>query len=321
MKNKSIFTTSRHFKLIVLLIFVSMLALSALTVTSCAPLEEGNPIIDSFLKCHDNDYDHLCDVCEGVMSDCIDEDLDHICDLCGKETVKCPVDKDWNHTCDVCGVIIIECFDNNNDHICDYCKIAVLGCEDQNSDHNCDVCKLKLTSCEDSDKNHLCDICGKRLSECKEGRIPDHVCEYCGNTFTECYDNDKNHSCDICYATLSVCEDVIKDHMCDVCGDVLSHCIDETNNFVCEICGALIPWLKVKMADGCLINGLSEETIFQVRNEYMAVFSYAADTERVVTGWIIYDMGFNEVDRIEGTSFYSFSESGYYQVSPIFENN
>ena len=319
MNKQSTIFRSRHCKLITALMLSLMLIFSVSAMTSCEEQKEDDTsIFDSFLKCNDKNNDHLCDICAGVMSECIDEDLNHICDICEKETVTCPIDTDWDHLCDVCGARVNDCFDNDNNHICDYCAVVVLGCKDENKDHFCDICKLKRTDCADLDKNHLCDICGKRLSKCEEGNTPDHICEYCGEDFSKCSDSNKDHYCDVCLVNLSLCGDEDKDHKCDVCSKILSHCIDESGNFLCDICGSILPWISIKMADDCLVNGEKEEAIYSINDSYLVVFTYVGDNKNGITGWIIYDNNGSQVAEIIGEFTYRFNKGGYYFVAPIF---
>lgn len=120
---------------------------------------------------------------------------------------------------------------------------------------------------------------------------------------------------------MSVCEDASKNHKCDVCEKVLSECINEGNDDVCDICGIPLPWLVIKMAEGCHVNGAEIETVFQALPGYLTLFSYAENSEIVVTGWIIYDKEGVEADRTEGSSTYRFYEGGEYYVVPVFEKN
>ena len=206
--------------------------------------------------CVDADSDHLCDICGKTLSVCEDRDRDHLCDICGKRLGEC---LDWNddHLCDICGKVLGECADTDRDHLCDVCGNALSVCADADNDHVCDVCGKTLSACADTDRDHLCDVCGKALSVCADTNADhtcdlcgktlsicadtdsDHLCDLCGKTLSICADTDSDHLCDLCGKTLSVCEDTDSDHRCDICGDVLSVCVDENNDHTCDVCGVV----------------------------------------------------------------------------------
>ena len=155
----------------------------------CFTMPEGDVhLYAGFLcdNCVDENEDHWCDNCDGLLSDCIDEDEDHLCDLCGYLVNGVCFDEDSDHICDVCWTYWSEwCQDEDGDHACDACYTVLWGlCEDENGDHTCDVCwNLMSYLCLDENFDHYCDDpdCCFWLSCCEElDEDGDGFCAYCG---------------------------------------------------------------------------------------------------------------------------------------------
>ena len=209
--------------------------------------------------------DHVCDVCEAVLSECADADENHDCDYCGKEDITTCVDDDKNHDCDLtgCEAVIGEHADadGDKDHLCDYCGKEASECVDTDTNYVCDECEKAL--CYDLDKDHICDIeahnaTGEKLSECvdedknhvcdfegckaavgthADGETVNHVCEYCGKyDATWCTDVNKDHVCDLeeCGKKISYCADTDADNKCDHCGEHV--CSDANADRICDNC-------------------------------------------------------------------------------------
>ena len=161
-----------------------------------------------------------------------------VCGECGYACLHDDTDK--NHICDICEKIISNHEDANKDHVCDYCEKVISNHEDADNNHICDFCGKTISNHEDTDENHVCDYCGKIISN-HEDTDENHVCDYCGRTISNHEDADKNHVCDFCGKTISNHDDADKDHVCDFCGKVVTNhaggkatCKDKA---VCEVCG------------------------------------------------------------------------------------
>ena len=123
----------------------------------------------------DTDKNHICDICEKVISNHEDADKDHICDYCEK--------------------IITNHEDADKDHICDYCEKVISNHEDANKDHICDYCEKVISNHEDANKDHVCDFCEKIISNHIGGTAActeKAVCEVCGKSYGELDPN--NHT-------------------------------------------------------------------------------------------------------------------------------
>ena len=168
----------------------------------------------------DTDKNHICDICEKIISNHEDANKDHVCDYCGR-TIS-------NHE------------DADKDHICDYCEKIISNHEDADKNHICDYCGKTNSNHEDADKDHICDFCEKIISN-HEDADKDHICDYCGKTNSNHEDADENHICDYCGKIISNHEDANKDHVCDLCGKVITNHIGGTatctERAVCEYCG------------------------------------------------------------------------------------
>ena len=115
-----------------------------------------------FDKCKDTDKDHLCNVCNAMISDCVDNNKDHKCDNGCKRYFGVLSDQDRNHVCDYCGKESLgDHADLDKDHACDYgCGVALSSCGDADNNHKCDVCGSSLSDCRDEDSDGVCDMCG-----------------------------------------------------------------------------------------------------------------------------------------------------------------
>ena len=149
----------------------------------------------------DADNNHICDICEKIISNHEDADKNHICDYCGK-TISNHKDADKNHICDICEKIISNHRDADKDHICDYCEKAISNHEDMDKNHICDYCEKIISNHEDADRDHICDFCRKTISN-HEDTDKNHICDYCGKTIT-------NHT-----GGKATC---IEKAVCEVCG-------------------------------------------------------------------------------------------------------
>ena len=91
---------------------------------------------------------------------------DGLCDTCGNEVIACDhKDENNDHKCDTCTGVVSQCKDEDNNHKCDICNDVLSQCKDENNDHACDVCKVTLTKCLDDGKDGSCDICGEPYTE------------------------------------------------------------------------------------------------------------------------------------------------------------
>ena len=167
----------------------------------------------------DTDRNHICDICEKIITNHEDADNNHVCDYCEK-VITNHADADKDHICDLCGKVISNHADANKNHICDYCEKVI-------SNH------------EDADKNHICDYCEKVISN-HEDANKDHICDYCEKVISNHEDTDKNHICDYCEKVISNHADADKDHICDICGKVISNHADANKNHICDYCGKII---------------------------------------------------------------------------------
>ena len=163
---------------------------------------------------------------------------DGACSECGYKCLH--NDTDENHICDICEKIISNHEDADKDHICDYCGKTISNHEDADNDHVCDYCKKVISNHEDADKNHICDYCEKVITN-HEDTDKNHICDYCEKIISNHEDADKNHVCDYCGKTISNHEDTDNNHICDHCGKIITNhtggkatCAEKA---VCEVCG------------------------------------------------------------------------------------
>lgn len=208
---------------------------------------------------------HVCDVCEAVLSECTDADNNHDCDYCGKEDITVCVDENKDHICDICkaegmgehadaagdkdhlcdygcGKDASECVDTDTNYVCDECEKAL--CYDLDKDHICDIeahkaAGEKISECVDEDKNHVCDYegCKAAMGTHADGETVNHVCDYCGKyDATWCTDVNKDHACDLeeCGKRLSYCADANADNKCDYCDEHV--CSDANADRICDSC-------------------------------------------------------------------------------------
>ena len=188
---------------------------------------------------NDADKDHICDICEKIISNHEDADKNHVCDFCEK-VISNHEDADKNHICDYCEKVISNHEDADKDHICDYCEKIITNHEDADKDHICDYCEKVISNHEDADKDHICDYCEKVISN-HEDANKDHICDYCEKVISNHEDANKDHICDYCEKVISNHEDANKDHVCDFCEKIISNHIGGTatctQKAVCEVCG------------------------------------------------------------------------------------
>ena len=133
----------------------------------------------------DTDKNHICDICEKIISNHEDADKNHVCDYC-KKIISNHEDVNKDHVCDYCGKVISNHEDADNNHICDYCEKIISNHEDVDKDHVCDFCGKTISNHEDADKDHVCDHCGKVITNHiggKETCRDKAVCEVCGKSY------------------------------------------------------------------------------------------------------------------------------------------
>lgn len=82
-----------------------LVLLPLLTGTILCGCDGENPTPTT--KCHhkDENNDHLCDLCNKVLSGCRDNDNDHYCDVCNEKITIC-VDDNGDAYCDICKELI-----------------------------------------------------------------------------------------------------------------------------------------------------------------------------------------------------------------------
>ena len=187
----------------------------------------------------DTDRNHICDICEKIITNHEDTDNNHVCDYCEK-VISNHADADKDHICDLCGKVISNHADVNKNHICDFCKKVISNHEDADKNHICDYCEKVISNHEDADKNHICDFCEKVISN-HEDTDKNHICDYCEKVISNHADADKDHICDICGKVISNHADANKNHICDYCGKIITNhtggkatCKEKA---VCEVCG------------------------------------------------------------------------------------
>ncbi len=185
-----------------------------------------------------NPRDHVCDLCETVISNHADDNKDHLCDICGK-AISNHTDANADHVCDYCGDVISNHVDENNDHVCDYCDAVISNHADENADHVCDSCGKIISNHADDNSDHICDICGKTISN-HEDADKDHICDSCGQAISDHADDNYDHLCDICGKVISNHTDANSDHICDICDAVISNHADDNTDHVCDVCGKVL---------------------------------------------------------------------------------
>ena len=97
-------------------------------------------------------------------------------------------DTDRNHICDICEKIITNHEDADNNHVCDYCEKVITNHADADKDHICDLCGKVISNHADANKNHICDFCGKIITNHTGGKATcknKAVCEVCGKAYGE----------------------------------------------------------------------------------------------------------------------------------------
>ena len=147
-------------------------------------------------ECEHNDTDknHICDICEKIITNHEDADSNHVCDFCEK-VISNHADADKDHICDLCGKVISNHADADKNHICDYCEKVISNHEDTDKNHICDYCEKVITNHEDTDNNHICDHCGKITTNHTGGKATckdKAVCEVCRKAYGEL--DATNHS-------------------------------------------------------------------------------------------------------------------------------
>ena len=173
----------------------------------------------------DTDKNHICDICEKVISNHEDADKDHVCDYCEK-VISNHDDMDKNHICDICEKVISNHEDADKDHVCDYCEKVISNHEDANKDHVCDYCEKVISNHKDTDNNHICDFCGKVITNHTGGKATctkKAVCEVCRKAYGEL---DANNHADLKHidakAATKDSEGNIEYWYCEGCGEYYS---------------------------------------------------------------------------------------------------
>ncbi len=211
--------------------------------------------------CEDADGNHLCDICQKLLTMCADDNRDHACDLCGKILSEC-IDSEKDHKCDYgCGKIFGEHADNDKNGLCDYCVGTITHvCVDEDKNHWCDYgCDYPyFGNCADYDRDFYCDYgCGRHFCwdedydcYCDAGcgehfywdEAYDHFCDCgCGEMrgMEEHFPSEERHFCHYCGEHfIDFCYDIDPiDHTCDFCGFIISECVDASPaDHVCDIC-------------------------------------------------------------------------------------
>ena len=129
-----------------------------------------------------------------------------VCSECGYACLHDDTDK--NHICDICEKIISNHEDANKDHVCDYCGKIISNHEDANKDHVCDLCGKVITNhiggTATCTERAVCEYCGKAYGELDpnnhtdlkhipakaatedaEGNIEYWYCEGCGKYYSD----------------------------------------------------------------------------------------------------------------------------------------
>lgn len=131
---------------------------------------------------------------EGVCSECgyvclhDDTDKNHICDICEK-IISNHEDANKDHICDICGKIISNHEDANKDHVCDYCGKVI-------TNHNggkatctekpiCEICKEAYGELDPRKHTDLKHISAKAATKDAEGSIEYWYCEGCGKYYSD----------------------------------------------------------------------------------------------------------------------------------------
>ena len=118
---------------------------------------------------------------------------DGVCSECGYACLHDDAEK--NHICDICEKIISNHEDANKDHICDYCEKVISNHEDADKNHICDYCEKVISNHEDADKNHICDYCEKVITNHNGGKATcteKPICGICKEAYGE--PDPKNHT-------------------------------------------------------------------------------------------------------------------------------
>ena len=131
---------------------------------------------------------------------------DGVCSECGYKCLHDDTDK--NHICDICEKVISNHEDADKNHICDYCEKIISTHEDSDKNHICDLCGKVITNhaggkatCKDK---AVCEVCGKAYGELDannhigirhieakaatedaEGNIEYWYCEDCGKYYSD----------------------------------------------------------------------------------------------------------------------------------------
>lgn len=111
---------------------------------------------------------------------------DGVCSECAYECLH--TDGDTNHICDICEKVISDHEDVNRDHVCDHCGKTISNHKDTDQNHICDYCGKVISNHEDTDQNHICDYCGKVISNHTGGKATcaeKAACEVCGKAYGE----------------------------------------------------------------------------------------------------------------------------------------
>lgn len=90
-----------------------------------------------------------------------------VCSACGYACLHDDTDK--NHICDICEKIISNHEDADKNHVCDYCGKTISNHEDANKDHICDYCGKVITNHAGGKatcaERAVCEVCGKAYGE------------------------------------------------------------------------------------------------------------------------------------------------------------
>ena len=115
----------------------------------------------------DADKDHVCDICDRVISNHEDVNKDHVCDYCGK-TISNHEDVNKDHVCDYCGKVISE--HTGGEATC--IEKAI-----------CEICGESYGELDPNNHSDLVHVSAKAATKDAEGNIEYWYCNGCGKYF------------------------------------------------------------------------------------------------------------------------------------------
>jgi hypothetical protein len=91
------------------------------------------------MELHEATNGHFCSYCGMIASECADEDKNHVCDVCELVLSSHETAED-SHICTYCGKVLSKCTDIDKNHICDRCGTSVGKHEALNGSNVCTYC-------------------------------------------------------------------------------------------------------------------------------------------------------------------------------------